>query len=372
MKRAALLSLLALGACTRTAKPVELVAYEHRIREVYKGTLEVRQPELLAQSRDAHRQAVEAWRRKDAAAAMHYTRLADIYWRTAEALSHTKDLKDATVAFQRQAAQHAQSKGLADERLAAADRDIRRLERLKVLRSELVKVRRNARQEKQATAARQRIDQAMKALQGAEELDAERHAIGPLNKARQSLQNAFEAFNGGRYADARAAADLAQADAAAAAEAARPHFEAEAEQRAVDLELRQMLEEIAGAPWADARIDERGLVVSLRELFASGTARLNKATRVQPVAILAKAHPRFALRVEGHTDNRGPRSENQTLSTTRAQAVATVLRQAGVASKRITIEGRADAEPMAQNTSKRGRAINRRVEVVFLRPTVTP
>jgi outer membrane protein OmpA-like peptidoglycan-associated protein len=370
MNRTALICLLAASGCTREAKPVELVAYEHRTREAYRPTLEVRQPELLTQSRAAHREAVKAWRRKDADAAIHYTRLADIYWRTAEALSHTKDLNDATVAFTRQAAQHAQSRALADERLAAAARDIHRLERLKVLRSELVKVKRTARQEKRATAARQQIDRAMNALQAAEGLAAERHAIGPLNKARQSLQNAFEAFNAGRYAEASTAADLAQADAAAAAELARPLYEAEAEQRALDAELRKMLEEIAGAPWADARVEQRGLVVSLRELFAPNKAKLSQSIRVQPVARLALAHERFPLLIEGHTDNRGVRADNATLSKARAQAVAQVLTAAGVPQTRITVAGKGDSQPIAENGSTRGRALNRRVEVVFLRPEI--
>ena len=225
---------LALTGCGGAPKPVELVAYEHRSRAQYESTLNVRQPELLARSRAAHQQAIAAWRRKDADAVIHYTRLADIYWRTAEALSHTKDLKDAQVAYRRQAAQHAQSRALAEERLSAVDRDIRRLERLSTLRSELVKVKRTARQQKQADAARRQIDEAMKQMRTAESLDAERHAAGALNKARQSLQNAFDAFNAGRYADAGAAAGLAESDAVAAAAQAQPAHDAEAEQRTVD------------------------------------------------------------------------------------------------------------------------------------------
>lgn len=368
---AALCAVVALG-CTRTAKPVELVAYEHRARAQYKSTLEVRQPDLLKQSRAAHQQAVAAWRRKDVDAVIHYTRLADIHWRTAEALSHTKDLKDASVAWRRQAAQHAQSRALAEERLAAVERDIRRLERLSTLRNELVKVKRTARQEKQAAAARQRIDAAMKQLRTAESLDAERHAAGALNKARQSLQNAFDAFNAGRYADAGTAADLARSDAADAAEEARPVHDAEAEQRAVDAELRKMLEEIASAPWADARIEQRGLVVSLRELFAPNKARLGRTTRVEPVAALAKGHPKFPMVIEGHTDNRGVSDVNARLSTARAEAIAGVLAEMGVAADRMQVAGRGDAEPVADNSHVRGRGLNRRVDVVFLRAEVEP
>lgn len=374
MRRLRLSLMLVLGSmsagCGGTPKPVELVAYEHRARAQYRSTLEVRQPELLQRSRAAHQEAIVAWRRKDTDAVIHYTRLADIHWRTAEALSHTKDLNDAGVAWRRQSVQHAQSKGLADERLAAVERDIRRLERLKTLRSELVNVRRTARQEKQAAAARQQIDAAMKQMRTAELLDAERHAPGALNKARQSLQNAFDAFNAGRYADAGKASDFALADAAEAADAARPIHDAEAEQRAVDGELRKMLEEIAPAPWADARIEKRGLVVSLRELFAPKKARLGRTTRVEPVAALAQGHARFSIIIEGHTDNRGPPKENSSLSAARAKAIAGVLGEMGVDVKRLSVQGKGDAEPVADNSTARGRGLNRRVDVVFLRPSM--
>lgn len=359
-----------LGGCTRPAKPVELVAYEHRIRANYKSTLEVRQPKLLEKSRVAHRKAISAWRREDKDGAIHYTRLADIYWRTAQALSHSKDLADAAVAYRRQAAQAAESKALAEERLAGVERDIRRLERLQRMQTELVEATRTARQERQASAARQRIDAAMAALRKAEDLDAERHAPGPLNKARQSLQNAFDAFNAGRYREATQAADLTQADAAAASAIAAPLHGAEAEQRAVDAELREMLESAAGAPWADARIERRGLVVGLRELFAPNKSTLKTSIRLDPFSRLAKAHPRYRVVVEGHTDNRGSSEVNLRLSDARANAVAKQLQEAGVAAERLTTVGKGDAEPVADNATAAGRALNRRVEVIFVRPTI--
>lgn len=372
MRRWLLALPLLVGGCTREPKPVELVAYEHRIRADYRSTLEVRQPKLLEQSRVAHRKAVDAWRRGDVDRAIHHTRLADIYWRTAQALSHTKDLDDAAVAFSRQAAQSAESKALADERLASVERDIRRLERLGQIQTELVEATRTVRQERQANAARQQIDQAMKALREAEDLDAERHAPGALNKARASLQTAFGAYNAGRYRDASAAADLTQADAAAAVAIAGPLHAAQADQRAIDAELRAMLEAAAGAPWSEARIERRGLVVGLRELFAPNASTLTSTIRLDPFTRLAKAHPRFRLVIEGHTDNRGPARENLDLSDKRAAAVAARFVEAGVSADQVTTVGKGDAEPIADNATEPGRARNRRVEVIFVRPTVGP
>ncbi|NVL55815.1 OmpA family protein, partial [Pseudomonas syringae pv. actinidiae] len=67
----------------------------------------------------------------------------------------------------------------------------------------------------------------------------------------------------------------------------------------------------------------------------------------------------------GYTDSTGDREENLTLSKDRAQAVADVLTDLGVDEKRIQVEGYGQQFPVDANASERGRAQNRRVEIVF-------
>ncbi|EGH20805.1 ompA family protein, partial [Pseudomonas amygdali pv. mori str. 301020] len=59
------------------------------------------------------------------------------------------------------------------------------------------------------------------------------------------------------------------------------------------------------------------------------------------------------------------RQENLKLSKDRAQAVADVLMDLGVDEKRIHVEGYGQQFPVNANASERGRAQNRRVEIVF-------
>ncbi|RML19915.1 OmpA protein, partial [Pseudomonas syringae pv. maculicola] len=61
----------------------------------------------------------------------------------------------------------------------------------------------------------------------------------------------------------------------------------------------------------------------------------------------------------------GDREDNLTLSKDRAQAVADVLMDLGVDDKRIQVEGYGQQFPVDANASERGRAQNRRVEIVF-------
>ena len=65
----------------------------------------------------------------------------------------------------------------------------------------------------------------------------------------------------------------------------------------------------------------------------------------------------------GHTDSTGAAGYNQALSNRRAEAVKAYLVSKGIESNRIYTEGKGEAQPVADNKTKEGRAKNRRVEV---------
>lgn len=69
------------------------------------------------------------------------------------------------------------------------------------------------------------------------------------------------------------------------------------------------------------------------------------------------------VRIVGHTDNAGSDAVNNPLSVNRASATREYLVARGVASHRISIDGRGSHEPIADNGAAAGRAKNRRVEI---------
>lgn len=69
------------------------------------------------------------------------------------------------------------------------------------------------------------------------------------------------------------------------------------------------------------------------------------------------------VRIVGHTDNAGSDAVNNPLSVNRASATREYLVARGVASHRISIDGRGSHEPIADNGTAAGRAKNRRVEI---------
>ncbi|MDR2308668.1 MAG: OmpA family protein [Paucimonas sp.] len=113
---------------------------------------------------------------------------------------------------------------------------------------------------------------------------------------------------------------------------------------------------------------DRGLVMTLGDvLFDTGEAELkNSASRtVLKLVQFLQLNPRRVVRIEGYTDSTGTPEDNVRLSRERAQSVADMLADLGVDEKRILVEGYGDQYPVEANASERGRAQNRRVEIVF-------
>lgn len=113
-------------------------------------------------------------------------------------------------------------------------------------------------------------------------------------------------------------------------------------------------------------------VITLRGdgLFEAGSASLseNREAIMKRIA-QALVNVQGNILVTGHTDNQPIRSmrfpSNWHLSQERADTVRDLLQANGVAKERIRSEGRADGEPVVDNTTPSNRAVNRRVEVIL-------
>ncbi|HBX43007.1 MAG TPA: hypothetical protein DEH27_04025 [Deltaproteobacteria bacterium] len=100
--------------------------------------------------------------------------------------------------------------------------------------------------------------------------------------------------------------------------------------------------------------------------FAFNKADIRKADipELQKAVDFVKRYPDTKVAVVGYTDSTGPEEYNQKLSERRANAVKKYLLDSGhVKADQITAEGRGEADPIADNKTKEGRAKNRRVEI---------
>ena len=84
---------------------------------------------------------------------------------------------------------------------------------------------------------------------------------------------------------------------------------------------------------------------------------------VRGIADWAKNYPEAFLNVSGYSDSQGAPSANQALSKRRAKKVYEGLIRAGIPAERITYEGYGATNPIADNATKEGRELNRRVQV---------
>jgi outer membrane protein OmpA-like peptidoglycan-associated protein len=117
----------------------------------------------------------------------------------------------------------------------------------------------------------------------------------------------------------------------------------------------------------ETRDTVRGLVVRLGDvLFATGKYELRPEARERLAKLsgIVLAHPGLSLSVEGHTDNVGTESFNQTLSEQRASSVRAYLIAQGLDPGTISATGYGLSQPVAENTTAAGRQQNRRVEIV--------
>ena len=81
--------------------------------------------------------------------------------------------------------------------------------------------------------------------------------------------------------------------------------------------------------------------------------------------ILAEREDILKVRVEGHTDERGRASSNQSLSERRASAVRSYLEAKGVAAERLVSQGFGEAEPVDPGHTEKAWDKNRRVEFMI-------
>jgi len=139
--------------------------------------------------------------------------------------------------------------------------------------------------------------------------------------------------------------------------------------------LRAQIDGIFGA-YKDSGLtledrDGRLYVVTSKGVnYNSGSKRLSRDQRnaLDELAVALKKSPNAKILVEGHTDNRkypsGSGYDNWDLSLDRAKEVVKYLTKKGVSAKQLTISGKGENLPAGDNSTRDGRAKNRRTEIV--------
>lgn len=101
--------------------------------------------------------------------------------------------------------------------------------------------------------------------------------------------------------------------------------------------------------------------------FETGSAAIHPSAHslLDQVALTLRANPEIRhVRIEGHTDDTGPRDVNMALAQRRALSVKHYLVRRGVSPRRLTLRSHGPDRPREAGTDARARARNRRVEFI--------
>ncbi len=111
------------------------------------------------------------------------------------------------------------------------------------------------------------------------------------------------------------------------------------------------------------------IVILQQVQFQTGTAKLtgNSDEILEEVASVLKQRTEITkMEVQGHTDNKGNKNGNKTLSQSRADSVMKALVKKGIEADRLAAKGYGQEVPIGDNTTDEGRTKNRRVQFKIL------
>ena len=116
---------------------------------------------------------------------------------------------------------------------------------------------------------------------------------------------------------------------------------------------------------AGAEVDNVGCmtIIGLKINFESDSAVIKDDynSRIVNFANVMKNNTKLKATIEAHTDSTASKKYNQELSEKRAQSTIEALKKLNIAPSRLSAIGYGETQPISTNTTKEGRAENRRV-----------
>ena len=108
--------------------------------------------------------------------------------------------------------------------------------------------------------------------------------------------------------------------------------------------------------------EDQGVYFDTNKSDVKGTS----AETLSSMANILKEYPKSNVLVEAHTDGAGPDDYNMGLSKQRATSVTEYLISQGIDKSRLTTKWYGENQPVGDNTTKEGKAKNRRVELAIV------
>lgn len=139
----------------------------------------------------------------------------------------------------------------------------------------------------------------------------------------------------------------------------------------MSIEIVKPEEKIKTIPVDSAQLAIDALVKAFEGLnlihfeFNKSNVQPNDALILDAVCNVLKSFPQIQVTLTGHTDNIGSDQYNEKLSEKRVKAALKYMEGKGIDTKRVTTQAFGEAKPVEANTTPKGRAQNRRVEIIL-------
>jgi len=190
-----------------------------------------------------------------------------------------------------------------------------------------------------------------------------------MQRTREELASAKQQLNARDRELAVRGEQLAAADSQLAMTADQLAAE-KAARAAAEAREREAMRKLAAAAAINVKEEPRGTVIILpgNVMFDSGKYELTPGAQKKMILVAGTLAPQSEsnnITVEGHTDSRGKRDSNMSLSQQRADAVANFLIRNGVLKESVKSFGKGPDVPLASNDTREGRQQNRRVEIII-------
>ena len=144
----------------------------------------------------------------------------------------------------------------------------------------------------------------------------------------------------------------------------------------MEAQKREMEAATAGTGVAVTKTEDNRLKLEIPSDISFDTGRADIKANFRPIldkfATGLQSNPAARVTIIGHTDSTGSDAVNDPLSVNRAASTRNYLVNRGIASNRISIDGRGSREPIAANDTPENRAKNRRVEIFVAEPEPAP
>ena len=127
----------------------------------------------------------------------------------------------------------------------------------------------------------------------------------------------------------------------------------------ITLRLERVKDDLAERLENEGKVDLYGIYFDTDK----ATLKAESEGTLQQVLAMLKGKMGLRIAIAGHTDSQAGDAYNLDLSKRRAQAVVKWLTDKGIAAARLEAQGFGESQPVADNETAAGRALNRRVEI---------